>query len=122
MSFRLFTIGCAALAVGCAGASELPTIQASDGPSIQAATQTSRPIGLVYAEEACGACHAVVAGEARSPNPKAPSFQEIANSPGMTPMALNVWLHSPIHRDMPYVRVATDQLDPLVEYVYSLRR
>jgi hypothetical protein len=40
----------------------------------------------------------------------------------MTPMALNVWLHTPIHRDMPYVRVAADQLDPLVEYVYSLRR
>ena len=51
-----------------------------------------------------------------------PAFQVIANTPGMTPMALNVWLHTPIHRDMPYVRVAADQLDPLVEYVYSLRR
>lgn len=122
MFHRLFVVGWAIVAVGCANDSEPHSIRVNDGPSVQAPAQTERPIGLVYAAEACGGCHAVAAGETHSPNVKAPAFQVIADTPGMTPMALNVWLHTPIHRDMPYVRVAADQLDPLVEYVYSLRR
>ena len=81
-----------------------------------------RPIGLVYAEAACGACHAVAADQARSPDVKAPAFQVIADTPGMTPMALNVWLHSPLHHNMPYVRIPADHSDLIVDYVYSLRR
>ncbi len=119
---RVFMIACAGVAVGCANGSEPHTVEAGDGFSVPATIQTPRPIGLIYAEAACGECHAVAAGQTRSPNARAPAFQVIADTPGMTPMALNVWLHSPIHRDMPYVRVAADQLDPLVEYVYSLRR
>jgi len=119
---QLFVVGCALAAVGCANGSGPHGIWAIDGPSVQAPAQTPPPIGLVYAAEACGGCHAVAAGQTRSPNAKATAFQVIADTPGMTPMALNVWLHTPIHRDMPYVRVAADQLDPLVEYVYSLRR
>lgn len=119
---RQFIVGCAIVAVGCANSNGLQTNQTSDGPSVQAGIHPPRSIGLVYAEEACGACHAVAAGEGRSQNAKAPSFQAIANTPGMTPMALNVWLHTPIHRDMPYVRLEPDQLDALIEYVYSLRR
>jgi hypothetical protein len=119
---RVFMSVCAGAAVGCANGSEPRTIEASDLASVPATIQAPRPIGLIYAEAACGACHAVAAGQTRSPNTKAPAFQVIADTPGMTPMALNVWLHSPIHRDMPYVLVAADQLDPLVEYVYSLRR
>ena len=119
---RVFMIACAGVAVGCANGGEPHAVEASDGASVTATIQAPRPIGLIYAEAACGECHAVAAGQTRSPNAKAPAFQVIADTPGMTPMALNVWLHSPIHRDMPYVRVAADQLDPLVEYVYSLRR
>lgn len=119
---QVFMIACAGVGVGCANGSEPHSIRASDGPSVPATMQTPRPIGLIYAETACGACHAVAADQSRSPNAKAPAFQVIADTPGMTPMALNVWLNSPIHRDMPYVLVAADQLDPLVEYVYSLRR
>jgi hypothetical protein len=109
------------VAVGCANRNELQADQAIAGPSIRTATHPPRPLGLVYAEAACGACHAVAAGDNLSPNAKAPPFEAIANTPGMTPMALNVWLHTPIHRDMPYVVVEPDRLDALVEYVYSLR-
>ena len=119
---RVFMSVCAGAVVGCANGSEPRTIEARDLASVPATIQAPRPIGLIYAEAACSACHAVADGQTRSPNTKAAAFQVIADTPGMTPMALNVWLHSPIHRDMPYVLVAADQLDPLVEYVYSLRR
>lgn len=122
MFSRLFMVGCAMIAVGCANRNALQVQEPGDGPSVQAATHQPRPLGLVYAEAACGACHAVAAGKNRSPNAKAPPFEAIANTPGMTPMALNVWLHTPIHRDMPYVLVEPDRVDALVEYVVSLRK
>ncbi|MEQ1608155.1 MAG: hypothetical protein ABL956_04175 [Hyphomonadaceae bacterium] len=117
----LVLLGCASLAAACVtdpGAAPTP---ASNRPPGQTQTNPPRPSGLVYAEKACSACHAVAAGQTPSPNPKAPTFESIANMPGMTIMALNVWLHSSQHRDMPYVNVGEDHLEMLSEYLHSLR-
>jgi mono/diheme cytochrome c family protein len=77
--------------------------------------------GLAYAEQACAACHGVQAGESLSPVPQAPAFETLADTPGMTGLALNVWLHSP-HQDMPHLMVDPDHVDDLWAYMASLRR
>ena len=67
--------------------------------------------GLAYAQGACASCHSVEAGQDASPNRSAPAFVVIANTPGMTPTALNAWLHS-AHASMPNLVVApSDRAD-----------
>lgn len=46
---------------------------------------------LAFAQAACGGCHAVEP-PGLSPNPKSPTFADIANSPGLTDDTLAVWL------------------------------
>jgi cytochrome c2 len=48
--------------------------------------------GFEYAHTVCAACHAI--SEEKSPNPKAPRFKDVANTSGMTPTALKVWLQN----------------------------
>ncbi len=77
--------------------------------------------GLAYAQHECASCHAVERGEALSPVAQAPRFETVANSPGMTELAFNVWLHSS-HRDMPHLIVDPDNIDDLWAHISSLRR
>lgn len=77
--------------------------------------------GLAYAEQACGSCHAVGAGETWSPNPSAPPFEAIANTPGITRAALSAWLYSP-HQNMPDLIVEHDRVDDLAAYLETLKR
>lgn len=75
--------------------------------------------GLAYAQEACARCHAVEAGELVSPHPLAPPFQGLADTPGMTGLALHVWLRSP-HENMPQIVVAPEQVEHLAAYLDSI--
>lgn len=77
--------------------------------------------GLSYAQQACASCHAVTATERSSPSPNAPSFVAIANLPGMTPTALNAWLHS-AHMSMPLISVSSEDRARLFAYLETLRR
>jgi len=77
--------------------------------------------GLAYAQVACATCHAVTATDPHSPNPEAPPFVVIANLPGMTPTALNAWLHSS-HPSMPNLIVAPSDRSDLAAYLQSLRQ
>ena len=75
--------------------------------------------GLVYARSICAECHAIQ-GDLPSPNPKAPTFHKIANTPGMTGAALLVILQTP-HRNMrDFIVPAKDKAD-VVAYILSLR-
>jgi mono/diheme cytochrome c family protein len=76
--------------------------------------------GLVYARTACAACHAVERSETLSPAPNAPSFEELANTPGMTGLALTVWLNSS-HETMPEFRVDPNAVDDLAAYLSALK-
>lgn len=76
--------------------------------------------GLAYAQQACAQCHAVAAGRTWSPNNQAPTFQALANTPGMTGAALSAWLHTP-HQNMPDFVVPPDHVDDLAAYLASLR-
>jgi len=75
--------------------------------------------GAAYAEQVCAACHAVLPNEQISPLPQAPTFQSVADTPGMTELALTVWLQSS-HPTMPNIILKPDDLRNVVAYIRSL--
>ena len=75
--------------------------------------------GEALATSVCAQCHAVKAGQLRSPNPKAPSFSSVAKRPETTDMALRVWLQSP-HSTMPNFILSGDDTNNIVAYILSL--
>jgi mono/diheme cytochrome c family protein len=90
-------------------------------PSTAGAVELGDPQqGLQYARQNCAECHAVDAGDQLSPNPDAPSFEDVANTPGMNARALVVWLQSP-HPTMPHFIIPTQDTDNIVSYITSLR-
>jgi mono/diheme cytochrome c family protein len=76
--------------------------------------------GKAYAEQVCAACHAVKQGEQESPLYQAPTFQSVADTPGMTEMALTVWLQSS-HPTMPNIILSQDEIRNVVAYIRSLK-
>ena len=122
------TLGCylrlaAMLASTCLVASACaPTSDSVPAREVTAAVNTTGPSpGRIYADAVCASCHAVGAGQSRSPNPKAPTFETIANMPGMTPMALNVALHTS-HKTMPNLIVDPSRIEDLSIYLHTLKR
>jgi mono/diheme cytochrome c family protein len=75
--------------------------------------------GLGLAKQVCSECHAVQRGEVRSPNSRAPTFLELATTPGMTSTALLVALTTP-HAGMPMFRLTREQREDVIAYVLSL--
>lgn len=75
--------------------------------------------GFEYAHSVCRACHAV--SQEPSPVPTAPRFRDIANTPGMTPTAIRVWLQSASHPSMPNIVIEGQQLRNLTAYILSLK-
>lgn len=88
--------------------------------SMLARAQTDASPGHSLAAEVCSECHAVEAGDLRSPNPDAPAFQELANTPGMSDMTIRVWLQSP-HRTMPLLVLEEAEIDDVSGYIMSLK-
>ena len=76
--------------------------------------------GLSLAREVCAACHAVLEGQTRSPNPQAPAFERVAHAPGMTPMALTVFLQTS-HKTMPNIMLDTKEVRDVAAYITSLQ-
>ena len=77
--------------------------------------------GATHAEQVCAACHAVLPNEEFSPLPQAPTFQSVADTPGMTDLALTVWLQTS-HPTMPNIVLAQDDLRNVVAYIRSLKK
>jgi mono/diheme cytochrome c family protein len=75
--------------------------------------------GESLAREVCLACHAVSKGQSSS-DPRAPAFEAIADTRGMSAMALNVALLSP-HRDMPNLALSADERADVIAYILALR-
>ena len=76
--------------------------------------------GETLAVAVCAQCHAVRAGERRSPDVMAPNFTAIATTLGMTDRALRVWLESS-HPTMPNIILSHRERDDVVAYILSLR-
>ena len=77
--------------------------------------------GRQLALDVCASCHAVRAGQTQSPLATAPSFEEIANTPGMTAAALNFWLTAHVHPTMPLLILSSQQVRDVSAYILSLR-
>ena len=77
--------------------------------------------GAAYAKQICAACHAVLPNEQISPLPQATTFQSIADTPGMTELALTVWLQSS-HPTMPNIVLEPDDMRNVIAYIRSLER
>jgi len=75
----------------------------------------------VYVTAICGDCHAVTAGTL-SPNPQAPGFADIANSPGVTRETLVAFL-SDAHNYPMQMDVDLDEADigTIADYIITLQ-
>jgi len=76
--------------------------------------------GYDYASRICSGCHAVQRGANASPNEKAPPFEAIANTRGMSEMALRVWFQTP-HPTMPNLGMSARQKDDVIAYILTLK-
>ena len=76
--------------------------------------------GLSLARQVCFECHAIQPQQLMSPNPRAPTFPQLAATPGMTSAALTVALTTP-HVGMPMFRLSSEQREDIIAYILSLR-
>jgi mono/diheme cytochrome c family protein len=77
--------------------------------------------GHEYAKNVCASCHAVEAGDKFSPELLAPTFDNVAATPGMNERALGVWLRGSDHDSMPNLMLSPENLNNVVAYIMSLR-
>ncbi len=77
--------------------------------------------GRAYAEANCAECHQTERGYFDSPNPEAPTFQDIADAEGMSAIALYPFFRTP-HKDMPNFIVPPADIADLTAYLMSIRR
>lgn len=86
-----------------------------------ALTETAAGEAPVYVVAVCGDCHAVTA-EAISPNPEAPGFADIANSPGLTRETLVAFL-SDAHNYPMQMDVNLDRADieVIADHILTLK-
>src|SRR5262245_45641327 len=98
-------------------------------PYANAVAQTSEA-GQTLAVQVCSRCHAVLRGEGVTANPESLPFskvgrplpfEDIANTPGVTEMALYAWLTTS-HPTMPDIVLAKDELRNVVAYILSLKK
>jgi mono/diheme cytochrome c family protein len=76
--------------------------------------------GEVMASRLCSECHYTGVYDAESRNAKAAPFRAIANTRGMTAMALGVWMQTS-HPTMPNIRLTPETLDDIIAYIRSLK-
>lgn len=107
-------IGFAALAAFAAAAS----VQSASTPRARASVQR----GLAIAQQHCAGCHAL-AVNAASPNPEAPSFEAIANAPGVTAPSLRRFLRdSHNYPAAMNFTIKRAHIRDLADYTLTLRR
>jgi len=77
--------------------------------------------GCVSCGPSCRASLQREPGQTRSPLAPAPSFEEIAKTPGMTAAALAFWLTAASHPAVPNLILPSQQLRDVSAYILSLR-
>jgi hypothetical protein len=85
-------------------------------------TPAPEPDPPAFVEAACGGCHAVEP-PFLSPNTRAPSFEAVANRPGVTRATIRAWLidahNYPEQMDFDLTR---ERVDEVTNYMITLRR
>lgn len=92
----------------------------ASGMPVMAQEPGSLDAGYRLAEEVCAECHAIDLDDLDSPNVDAPPFYEVANTPGMTALALSVWFRTS-HPTMPNFVIEEDESSDLIAYILSLK-
>lgn len=87
---------------------------------VEAQTTGDVERGHSIADRLCAECHAVKASET-SPRLESPPFEKIAAMPGMTELAIKVWLQTP-HQTMPNLMLPANDRDDLAAYITSLKK
>lgn len=103
----------AIITVGLAGLAFAPAAVAEDLPGDPA-------MGHKLALKVCQECHHVEVGEREGELPDPPAFQNLAEDPAMTPLALRVFLTTP-HSNMPNLILSDAEVDDIVAYIHSLK-
>jgi len=86
-----------------------------------AAREYGDPVrGLTFAKKTCAECHAVRAEDLLSPVSEATTFEEVANTPGMTRIALTAFLQTP-HATMPNLVIEPQDMDDVIAYILTLK-
>ncbi len=111
MSYRARRVAEALLVVAALAATAVPARAAGVG---------SAEKGLALARAQCAGCHLLGKEKGLSTNPRAPTFADIANTPGMTAAALRVMLSTP-HESMPNLVIRGEAADSLIAYILSLK-
>jgi mono/diheme cytochrome c family protein len=75
--------------------------------------------GRQVAVRECGECHGVAPGLA-SANVNAPNFTRVADTPGMTAIALAAFFQT-AHRTMPSITLPADDTRDVIAYILSLK-
>ena len=81
--------------------------------------ETSVSEGYRLAQSWCETCHLIGPRVLDMPG-QPPSFQAVADQPGVTSLALKVFFRTS-HRDMPNLVIAPDQAEALANYILSLK-
>jgi mono/diheme cytochrome c family protein len=76
--------------------------------------------GHEFALKVCAECHGIEKGYQPSPEAFAPTFEAVAKSPGMSPMALSVFLRTP-HATMPNFILSANERADIIAYITSLK-
>jgi mono/diheme cytochrome c family protein len=82
--------------------------------------ETSTLEGHRLARAWCESCHLIEPHAVGFPGP-APSFEAVANQPGITPLALKVFFRTS-HKDMPNLIITPDLGEALASYILSLKK
>jgi len=73
-----------------------------------------------FAREVCATCHEVERGRYGVSIEGAPAFQDVADDPAATSIALRVFLQSP-HEVMPDFILSDTETDDVIAYILSLK-
>jgi mono/diheme cytochrome c family protein len=76
--------------------------------------------GFVVASEICASCHAITRAQSMPPVLEGPRFDDVADTPGMTAIALFAWMRTS-HPTMPNIILAPEDLRNVVAYILSLK-
>ena len=85
---------------------------------VQAQEIGDRQKGLALARSVCSECHAI--GREQDSSPNAPTFAELANTPGMTTTALYAALTTK-HANMPNLILGAERIRDVSAYIVSLK-
>jgi len=102
-----------------------PSCTASDGrksrPAATLASEVRAALaGLAFARARCAGCHSVAGGV--SPNPQAPTFEAVINTPGLDLSTLSSWLRN--SHDFPAMMnftIDSAEVDDLANYMLTLK-